>query len=1102
MEAHENTISFPMPSNKFYPPHIDPSQSLLRTSLLNRRLPRTIKAKKAVVIEAQAGQGKTTLVSQFLEYNAFDYIWYQIGPEDADPILLLASLLADFNLKYPNFQSPQLATILRDGEIGPLDLKRCANILLGDIDAYLTHDLYVVFDDLHLLSGATLTNTLLEHIIDTSPPRLHFVLCTRHPLDISCRVLRDTSKISYLQTNDLALNNNEIEDLFNNIFRKNITPQDAVDIHRITNGWIMGIVLASHPVAGRNRFWQLSHHAAATTPLTGQGHMLDYFQDEIFDKIPEPLHRSFMKLSFISEIPVDLAITLTGIDTFGDTLSDLARENFFVYRLDARRSVFRLHHFFQEFLQLQASNFLNDHEISSIYTSEAEYYLEHDLIEKALSCFRKAENYITMEQILQTRGMEFVAKNRTLTILTLLDSIPQETLFLYSWLTFYAGFLRNDYTPHVTLPYYETAKSIFIDNGDETGELLCLSQMIYFHFVISGKYRIGSQLLPRAAELLRNNETTLPDTVKIVATRNLASGYCFFNGEMDKAQSYISMSSNLAARHSSRNFISSARFIQGYIDLFCGNCSKFLRQAECCYSLIHDPLVGMSNKLTIHIMYLCYFSMVGDFLNFRNYQLTIQDSIDQTVVDQTIAAPYFYVWGASNLFSAGQTSKAMELLHKGFSVTSTAATTHMHSQLLQWLAYGSAILGDDEKALAQITEAADLRAEVGGPFYVAFQAILAGGIHSRAGNYRTAYGYFENACTLVDAMPSTFLTICVLMQRAYCKLMDDGPETALDDLESSLSLMKNSGYHHFWGWEPVMMKKLLATAVCFDVEKNFAQTLAHERLGLRFTDDGEPVALLNFSLLDTFQLSRGKTVVCQAKDLTPSQRELLGLLITAKGQRISQERVQLELWPDNNPENARKSFDTLLARLRKELTKTEGLQIKKYIFMQKGILCLANYQMDALRFSEAARQGLVLSKNSDWWQADNLFSQALAVWQGALPEDTFKSEQVLSYNDQLVSLFIEFTTAWALHMAQTGRTIEAIHLIEKVLLVSKLEEQLVTLLYGLYLNTNSPIKARDTLERYRLALIKVEYSPEEIESFLADVMDTARNMSFSKPEIT
>ena len=67
--------------------------------------------------------------------------------------------------------------------------------------------------------------------------------------------------------------------------------------------------------------------------------------------------------------------------------------------------------------------------------------------------------------------------------------------------------------------------------------------------------------------------------------------------------------------------------------------------------------------------------------------------------------------------------------------------------------------------------------------------------------------------------------------------------------------------------------------------------------------------------MDNFELSMSGKVLLQSKDLTPFQRELLGLLITAKGQRIPQEKIQLELWPESTPENARKSFDTLLDQI-------------------------------------------------------------------------------------------------------------------------------------------------------------------------------------------
>ncbi len=1088
MKSEESSLIYTRPSNKFYPPHIDQSQSLLRTNLLTTRLPNKKHNKKVIVIEAQAGQGKTTLVSQFLDYNDNSSIWYQIGPEDSDPVLLLSSLLTNLSDNLPNFSSPQLTTILNEGSVGPLDLTRCANILLKDLDLHLSDDIYFVFDDLHLIEYGALTNSLLEHIIDTSPPKVHFIFVSRQPLELKSKILRDGNQIAYISTADLALDIKEIEDLYNNVLNQEISRQDAIEILRITNGWIMGIVLASHPISGRRRFWLDSSNVALASS-NRKGHMLDYFQEEIFDQIPQNLHSPFLELAFLQEIPADLATELTGIENFSKVLFDMSQANFFIYSLDDKQHVFRFHHFFQEFLQKRARSQFTSLDIANIYNHEAHYYLERDMTEKALTCYKNGGDLKTMEKILREKGMGLIAKNRTITILSLLQSIPVETLFQYSWLTLYAGLLRVDFTPQTTLKFFNSARLHFIDTGEEAGELITLSQTIYFHFVISGQYNVGSKFLPRTETLLEKLKSSLPTPIIIMAARNLASGYCFFNGDMEKARHFINMASTLATRHNIRNFIASTRFIKGYIELLSGNRAKYLIEAEICFGLFNDPLVGESNRLTIRVMHLCYLSMTGDSQNYFWQQELLKKSIDQKVVDQTVAAPYLFVWSSSNLFSKGLTEQGLELLNKSLGITSTTSTDHMHSQILQWQAFGNALTGKQKRAQNCLNESTKLRNMAGGPFYIAFHNIIAGAIYTRLKIFDKAENRLEKGLELARTIPSAFLTLCALMNRSYFKYESETPEAALDDLEASLSLMRNSGHDHFWTWEPLMMTKLLALAVKRDIEKSFAKSLARKQLGINFSDNGKAIPLLRFTLLDSFELSMDGKTLLQAKDLTPYQRELLGLLLTAKGQRIPQDKIQLELWPDNSPENARKSFDTLLTRLRKLLAPHLPSQVKDYLYIQKGILCLSNYEIDALEFIETAKIGLSHSRNNDWLQAHNAFQTASSIYKGMLPEDTFKSEQVLAYNDDLIHIFVEFTTIYARNMANTGRSEEATDLVERILQINFLEEDLTQLLYQLYNQNNNPLKARDTLERYKKALIKAEYTEEEIAEFLDEIIN-------------
>jgi LuxR family maltose regulon positive regulatory protein len=1089
MKHDEGLTNYVVPSNKFYPPYIDQSQSLLRSNLLQTRLPDQKHNKKVIIIEAQAGQGKTTLVYQFLEYNNNTYIWYQVGPEDSDPVLLLSSLLMNLCANLPGFVSPQLTNILNEGSVGPLDLTRCANILLQDLDNYLEQDIYLVFDDLHRIEFGALTNKLLAHLLDTSPPQVHFIFISRQPLEIKGTTIRNGSQIAYLSTTDLALGNQDIESLYTTVLNKDISRQDAIKIQKVTNGWIMGIILASHPISGRSRFWlDSSTDTLSTAPQSG--HMLDYFQDEIFAQLPKTLHNIFLRFSFLQEIPADLATEISGIENFGQILSDMTRENYFIYNLDDQQQVFRFHHFFQEFLQQRAKARFSETEIGEIYHLEARYYQKQDITEKALICYRNGCDFKAMEDILQKKGMDLIAKNRTVSILSLLQSIPEDILFKHPWLTLYAGLLRVDFIPQTTLPFWDTARAQFTAAKEEIGELIALSQTIYFHFVISGEYNKGTQLLPRAESLLERNKTTLPIPIIIMAARNLASGYCFFKGDMEKARHYIQIANTLAGRHDIRNFIASTRFIQGYIELLSGNRAKYLREAEVCFSLFNDPLVCESNRLSLRVITLCYLSMIGDHQNFHIQQLALQKSIDQTVVDQTVAAPYLYVWGSSNLFSHGQPQQALQLLDKGLDTISTAAIDHMHSQLLQWKAFGLALTGYADEAEKRISEAALLREKAGGPFYTAFHNILAGAVYTRVKKFEKASICLERGLAISQTISSTYLTICALFNLSYFKYESESPETALNNLETGLSLMKINGYNHFWSWEPAMMTKLLSMAVKRDIEKSFAQNLAKDRLHLNFRDDGKPISLLKFKLMDSFELSMSGKVLLQSKGLTPFQRELLGLLITAKGQRIPQEKIQLELWPESSPENARKSFDTLLTRLRKLIAPHLPIPVKNYLYLQKGILCLANYEIDTLQFLEAARTGLSHSKNSDWLQAHNAFQTAISLWKGAMPEDTFRSEQVATFNDMLANLMVEIGSTWSKKLAEAGKLEEAITVLEKILSINSLEEELTVLLYKFHCQNNNHLKAREILERYRRALLKADYTKEEVTLFIDEIIKT------------
>lgn len=1071
-----------IPSNKFYPPRLDTNGYLFRSRLITSKLGEESLARKIIVIEAQAGQGKSMLAAQFLNHFNLRFAWYQVGTEDADPVLLLSALLTTFCHKLPGFKSPQLSQIMYRGEIGPLDLKRCINILLTDLDKFLADDFYLVFDDIHLIETASLAIALLDHILDTAPPRLHFLLTSRRPPVMASKTLRYSGDILYLDNDDLSLSLAEVEQLFSQVLKITVSREKVEELHRFTSGWIMGILLAAHPIAGKKKQRSILPDKLSPPQL------LEYFRDEIFIHIPKQLQLPLLKICFLVEIPVELAVRITGRDNIGKQLTKMMEDNFFVYPLDDEHQIFRFHHLFQEFLQYRANTQLSAAEIDHASEIAAEFHLHNGAVEKALACYAARRHYPQMEDLLKKEGLQLLAENRTFTLVTLLTAIPEQRLLEHGWLTLFCGLVFADYHPQKTLPMLEAARHRFIILNEEIGELLALAQTIYFHFVVSGLYHTGALLLPRTEELLLRHQDALPMNARIMVARNLAAGYCFFNSRMDKARRYAQMARDLAIRHDSPNYVASSRFICGYIESLTGNQDAGLQEIELAYPLLHDPLVGMSNKLTLRVLQLNFLTKYGDAVNFVNQKNQLRQSIDTQIVQQTVAAPYLYVWGCAALVTLGKLDRAREMLQQGTVICDVAKTSHMSSQLLQWEGYIDALQGNRDNALKNIQKAGTLRNESGGPFYETFYEIIAGATYGRIGMMEQAQVLLSSALEKAQTIPSNYLAAAALLHRSWLNLQKKNKASAKKDLSTALKILNKNRYLYVWSWEPLFMEELLTYAVHNGIESNFAGQLARQRLKLALQKKNGPVPLLSISMLGPFTISSAGKIILKTEDFTPAQRVLLSLLLTSPGQQMDQENIQVELWPDSSPEKARAKFDTLLVRLRKVMSARLDVPVKHYLVMRKGILSLKNCCIDAVEFGKLASLGLKHAHTERYWQAGNAFYRALTLWTGPLEADSFMGNRTAEYYDQLIILLSKMTNTWTVYLAESDCVTEAIEILIKVLHYDPMNDRLITLLYDLYLKAGNHLKAKEILLDYRRALREIDYAQEQIDDLLFQVV--------------
>ncbi|PNU18626.1 ATP-binding protein [Geothermobacter hydrogeniphilus] len=1069
--------------DKFYPPRVDNSQQLYRQRIVEQLLPPEGTPPPTLIIEAQAGQGKTTIAQQFLDRVNVNSLWYQVGPEDADPAFFLQALLACFNTRLPEFPSTATVRILRESDFVLFDHQKRIELLLNDLDSCLKDDLYLVFDDLHSLVSHEASLSLMNWLLETAPPKLHFVLCSREPLPLdSWRSNSRERKLLRIGNRDLALDEEEISDFFNQVLNLDLCRDTSRKIVRTTDGWVMGILhlgLRMEQQPGSAFRPLMDNYWTAERP-----DLHHYFREEILSPLESHLHRPLLLLSLLEVVPVELALVLTEMASIGTELCNLARRNIFIRHLDADNALFGLHHLFQQFLREKAAAELGPEVIRSIYKQAGDYYRRQEQSTQALRYLLLAEDYAAVEAFLKENGMAFLAANQTVSLAAILGSIPETSRRRLGWSCFFLALSQLDCAPVQALPLLDQALQVFSARHDELGELLCLAHIISIHITTTGHYRQNEERLERAEQLFFRIAADLDTAMTILVARSLAMGHCILLADSDQATRFASLALKLARKEKLINFEAALLMMMGYIQIFAGRTSLSLTCLEQAAPYVHHPEVGSFNSLAIRMMLFNFLFNEGDFANYFEQKNQLIDAVGNSLVSQSIAGPFCYVWEMDIAINRGQFDEALDLSVRALA-QHPPLSPHLNSLVLQQQGLALALRQQQDQALLVSAESQQLRDLSGGPFFITLNKLVVGLTRAHCGHREQALQLLDEGIEAARQIPTEYLEACGLLHRARVCLETGAETRAKEDIATGLGLMRRNAYRHLWGWAPADIEKTLSFAVEQRIETAYARTLAAQRLDMALLDDGTVIPRLEIRTLGSFKiLYRGRPLL-QAEDLTPAQRELFCLLLASPGFKLAQETIQLHFWPDSPPESARIKFDTLVSRLRKTLT-LPGNTAHYYLQREKGMLWLAHCRVDAGNFLTEVKRGLRHLRLQENWQAGNAFTTAEALWRGEFAPGVPGENLIRAFRQELSRALAEMTLAWSALLAGSRRLPQAVQLVEKALRNDPLCERLNGQLYWLQ-GQRSAVQARRVLQRFAARLQSEGYPADEIAELLSGI---------------
>jgi LuxR family transcriptional regulator, maltose regulon positive regulatory protein len=325
------------PSTKFFIPR--PRRNIVRRQRLFGRLNESADG-KLISVCAPAGYGKTTLVASWLASQERPVAWLSVEESDND-IYRFCLCVLDALRAHQLLAGDQLRQMLHSA--APPSEASLPALLLNEL-AGLQAECILVVDDYHVISDPAV-HDLVHRTIEQAPSELHFLFCSRTGLPFAVSRLRVRSELFELGQQDLGLTLEETGLYMNMIMGVGLKAADVAELHRRTEGWLVGLQLAA--ISLRDH----ADPAAFIQNLTGDNrYIADYLVDEVLGQIPADLQDFLLRTSALREMSGPLCDAMLEIDYSQDLLEALDRRRLFIIPLDEIRQSFRYHHLFRDML--------------------------------------------------------------------------------------------------------------------------------------------------------------------------------------------------------------------------------------------------------------------------------------------------------------------------------------------------------------------------------------------------------------------------------------------------------------------------------------------------------------------------------------------------------------------------------------------------------------------------------------------------------------------------------------------------------------------------------------------------------------------------------
>jgi ATP/maltotriose-dependent transcriptional regulator MalT/DNA-binding SARP family transcriptional activator len=462
---------------------------------------------RAIVIAADAGYGKTTLLWQWEREVDFPCYWYKLDRSDRDWTFHVSYLIAAIGQRHEGF-GQRVNAMLEQLSGGPgSNRPGVTAYLLAEMHDRLTEPCTFIIDDWQYVNAATEVRGLWNQILRDAPASSRFVFASRGKPRLQFARFKPHGGYAELRTDALRFTEAEIDELFREIYKDPLDPTELSELERRTEGWAASLQLVEVSLRERRTPDDRAEFIGSITG-SSDSDLFDFLAEEVLDQQPEETRNFLLTTSILQQLTSELAERLAGVHDGRLQLADLEQRGLFTHRLDEDR--YRYHHLFREFLERRLATERSDSEVVGLHIHAASYFETTQRWPEAIHHYLRAGLQRQAARLIAKHGEGLAEGGRLELIDEWLQQLPEHSIRENARLSLLYGeaaAFRGNWDE--ALAALSRARDFFARKGDRRIEALaCLKLSTVLH------YRGDAD---RAAQLAREGLALLP--VDATATR-------------------------------------------------------------------------------------------------------------------------------------------------------------------------------------------------------------------------------------------------------------------------------------------------------------------------------------------------------------------------------------------------------------------------------------------------------------------------------------------------------------------------------------------------------------------------------------------------------